>query len=174
LVPYEFDRRTPGARDVQIDILFCGVCHSDLHTARNEWGATVYPAIPGHEIVGLVRHVGDAVTSVKAGDVVGVGCLVDSCRTCASCREHLEQYCDGMIQTYNSPDAHTGGTTYGGYSTSIVVDEEFVLRMPATLDLASEAPLLCEGITTYSPLRTGTSARAALWASSASGPGAWG
>ena len=153
LVPYEFDRRTPGARDVQIDILFCGVCHSDLHTARNEWGATVYPAIPGHEIVGLVRHVGDAVTSVKAGDVVGVGCLVDSCRTCASCREHLEQYCDGMIQTYNSPDAHTGGTTYGGYSTSIVVDEAFVLRMPATLDLAAAAPLLCAGITTYSPLR---------------------
>ncbi len=153
LVPFQFDRRTPGARDVAIEILFCGVCHSDLHTARNEWAGTVYPVVPGHEIVGRVTHVGDNVTGFKAGDLAGVGCLVDSCRTCASCREDLEQYCGAPVLTYNSPDVHTGGITYGGYSSSIVVDEAFVLHVPANLDLAATAPLLCAGITTYSPLR---------------------
>ena len=153
LVPYDFERREPGARDVAIDILHCGVCHSDLHTARNEWANTVYPVVPGHEIVGRVRQVGSAVTRFAAGDTVGVGCLVDSCRTCASCAEHLEQYCNAPILTYNSPDAHLGTPTYGGYASSIVVDEAFVLQIPAGLDLAATAPLLCAGITTYSPLR---------------------
>jgi uncharacterized zinc-type alcohol dehydrogenase-like protein len=130
------------------------VCHSDLHFARNEWHFTVYPAVPGHEIVGRVTSVGSGVKKFKVGDTVGVGCLVDSCRTCPSCREGHEQYCDnGMIMTYGSTDPHLGGPTFGGYSQSIVVTEDFVLRIPANLDLAAAAPLLCAGITTYSPLR---------------------
>jgi uncharacterized zinc-type alcohol dehydrogenase-like protein len=154
LGPLTFERRTPGPHDVQIDILFCGVCHSDLHTARNEWGGTHYPVVPGHEIIGRVSRVGDQVSRFKAGDLVGVGCMVDSCRTCASCREGLEQYCErGATLTYNSPEPVIGGRTYGGYSNSIVVTEDFVLRIPQSLDAAGAAPLLCAGITTYSPLR---------------------
>jgi uncharacterized zinc-type alcohol dehydrogenase-like protein len=150
----DFARRDPTATDVQIDILFCGVCHSDLHTARGEWGGTVYPVVPGHEIVGRVVTTGNAVTKFKAGDLVGVGCMVDSCQACASCAEGLEQYCEqGMIGTYNAPDKHTGGVTYGGYSRAIVVDEKFVLRVSDKLDPAAAAPLLCAGITTWSPLR---------------------
>ena len=154
LAPISFERRTPGPRDVQIDILFCGVCHSDLHTARNEWANTTYPAIPGHEIVGKVRSVGKDVKKFKPGQMAAVGCLVDSCRNCASCKEGLEQYCEvAFIGTYNSEDKHLKGTTYGGYSDTIVVDEDFVLRIPENLDPAKVAPLLCAGITTYSPLR---------------------
>lgn len=154
LAPFSFERRDPGPLDVQIDILFCGVCHSDLHTVRNEWGGTVYPCVPGHEIVGRVVKVGADVTKFKAGDLAGVGCMVDSCRTCASCLADLEQFCEnGMTLTYNSPDKKSGGVTCGGYSTSIVVEEAFVLRIPEKLDLAATAPLLCAGITTYSPLR---------------------
>jgi uncharacterized zinc-type alcohol dehydrogenase-like protein len=155
--PASIRRRVPGPQDVQIDVLYCGVCHSDLHTVRNEWEAvmpTVYPCVPGHEIVGRVARAGRAVKKFKEGDRAAVGCLVDSCRTCASCREGLEQYCEKpLILTYNSPDAHLGGVTYGGYSDSIVVDEAFVLRVPDRLDPAATAPLLCAGITTYSPLR---------------------
>jgi uncharacterized zinc-type alcohol dehydrogenase-like protein len=148
------ERRHPTASDVQIQILYCGVCHSDLHFARNEWGFTPYPAVPGHEIVGRVTAVGSDVTKFKVGDTVGVGCLVDSCRTCPNCRQGLEQFCDnGMVMTYGSPDKHLGGFTFGGYAQSIVVTEDFVLRIPANLDLAAAAPLLCAGITTYSPLR---------------------
>jgi uncharacterized zinc-type alcohol dehydrogenase-like protein len=155
LGPFRFERREPGPRDVQIEILYCGVCHSDLHTVRSEWDGTVYPVVPGHEIVGRVTRVGKDVKSFKAGQIAGVGCLVDSCRTCASCLESLEQYCDNgrMVFTYNSPDPHTGGVTYGGYSNQIVVDEHFVLRISENLDPAAAAPLLCAGITTYSPLR---------------------
>jgi uncharacterized zinc-type alcohol dehydrogenase-like protein len=154
LSPFSLERRTPTARDVHIEILYCGVCHSDLHLARNEWGFSAYPIVPGHEIVGRVLAVGSAVTTFKAGDVAGVGCLVDSCRACADCKEGLEQYCDGMILTYNSPDSHQPGKmTYGGYSNQIVVDQDFVLRVPLSLDAAAAAPLLCAGITTYSPLR---------------------
>lgn len=153
LAPYSFERRDPGPSDVAIDILFCGVCHSDIHTARNEWGGTVYPCVPGHEIVGRVSRVGSAVTRFKPGDLVGVGCMVDSCRSCASCQEGLEQYCEkGNIGTYNSPDPDTGHTK-GGYSSHIVVTQDFVLRMPDNLDPAAAAPLLCAGITTWSPLR---------------------
>jgi uncharacterized zinc-type alcohol dehydrogenase-like protein len=149
-----FDRREPGASDVEIDIQYCGVCHSDLHTARSEWPGTVYPVIPGHEIVGRVSRVGAGVTHFTAGDLAAVGCMVDSCGTCADCREGLEQYCQSFpILTYNSPDKHLGGMTYGGYSKRIVVDEKFVLRVPANLPLPGAAPLLCAGITTYSPLR---------------------
>ena len=152
--PLSVTRREPLPSDVAIDILFCGVCHSDLHTARSEWGGTVYPVVPGHEIVGRVARVGSAVSSFKAGDLVGVGCMVDSCQHCASCAEGLEQYCEsGMVGTYNAPDRHSGGVTYGGYSTSIVVDEKFVLRVSESLDPAAAAPLLCAGITTWSPLR---------------------
>lgn len=149
------ERREPGPRDVQIEILFCGVCHSDLHTARAEWPGVVFPVVPGHEIVGRVTAVGGQVRKFKVGDTAAVGCLVDSCRTCPSCAESLEQYCQkGMVMTYNSPDAHfPGRMTYGGYSRQIVVDEAFVLRVPAGLDLAAAAPLLCAGITTWSPLR---------------------
>ena len=148
------ERRVPTPSDVQIQILFCGVCHSDLHFARNEWGFTQYPCVPGHEIVGRVSAIGSEVKKFKIGDTVGVGCLVDSCRTCPNCRDGLEQYCDtGMVMTYGSTDKHLGGPTLGGYAQSIVVTEDFVLRMPANLDLASAAPLLCAGITTYSPLR---------------------
>ena len=154
LAPFSLERRVPGEHDVQIEILFCGVCHSDVHTVRNEWQGTTYPCVPGHEIVGRVTKVGAKVRKFKTGDIAGVGCLVDSCRTCASCEEHLEQFCEnGAIFTYNSPDKHSGGVTYGGYSESIVVDEAFVLRIPGNLDLAGTAPLLCAGITTYSPLR---------------------
>ena len=154
LAPFSFDRRDPGERDVQIDILFCGVCHSDVHTVRNEWHGTTYPCVPGHEIIGRVIKVGAKVEKFKAGDIAGVGCLVDSCRVCESCKDDLEQFCEkGAIFTYNSPDKHNGGLTYGGYSESIVVDEAFVLQVPKNLDLAATAPLLCAGITTYSPLR---------------------
>ncbi|MCX5516062.1 hydroxyacid dehydrogenase [Kaistia algarum] len=154
LAPHSFQRRDPGPTDVEIEILYCGVCHSDLHTARGEWPGTVYPNIPGHEIVGRVRRVGAEVKAFKVGDLAGVGCMVDSCRTCSSCVEGLEQYClVGNTGTYNAPDKHTGGVTYGGYSKAIVVDEAFVLRLPENLDLAAVAPLLCAGITTYSPMR---------------------
>lgn len=146
-------RRNPTDHDVQIEILFCGVCHSDLHTARNEWGGTVYPCVPGHEIIGRVTKVGAHVTKFKVGDIAAVGCLVGSDRTCPECQAGLEQYCSSWKGTYNSPDEHTGARTYGGYSDSIVVDEHFVLRVPSNLDLAAAAPLLCAGITTYSPLR---------------------
>ena len=153
LKPFLFERRDPTPRDVQIEILFCGICHSDLHIARNEWGGTIYPCVPGHEIVGRVVKVGREVKKFKEGDLAAVGCMVDSCRSCPSCEEGLEQYCDGIILTYNSKDRHTGGITYGGYSASIVVDQDFVLRISDKLDLAATAPLLCAGITTYSPLR---------------------
>jgi uncharacterized zinc-type alcohol dehydrogenase-like protein len=149
-------RRDPTERDVEIEILFCGICHSDLHTVRNEWSSimpTVYPCVPGHEIVGRVTKVGSAVTRFKSGDLAGVGCLVDSDHTCPNCRDSLEQLCPNQTLTFNSPDKHLGGVTYGGYSQRIVVDEHFVLRVPANLDLAGVAPLLCAGITTYSPLR---------------------
>lgn len=150
------DRRKPGPSDVHIEILFCGVCHSDLHTARNEWSSvmpTVYPCVPGHEIVGRVVKVGEAVTKFKAGDIAGVGCLVDADPDCPQCRKGLEQFSPTAVFTYNAPDKHLGGVTYGGYSDNIVVDERFVLRVPENLDLAGAAPLLCAGITTYSPLR---------------------
>ena len=154
LAPFSFERRNLGTDDVQIEILYCGVCHSDLHTVRSEWGSATYPCVPGHEIVGRVLKVGKDVNKFKEGDTVGVGCMVDSCRTCANCKENLEQFCEnGTIWTYNSPDKHNGGITYGGYSESIVVDKEFVLKIPKNLDLAATAPLLCAGITTYSPLR---------------------
>jgi uncharacterized zinc-type alcohol dehydrogenase-like protein len=154
LAPLAIVRRDPGPDDVEIEILYCGVCHSDLHTARNEWGGTLYPSVPGHEIVGRVKRVGAAVTSFKIGDAVGVGCIVDSCRTCPSCQAGLEQYClNGMVGTYNGPDKVLGGHTFGGYSGAIVVDKAYVLRVPDGLDLAAAAPLLCAGITTYSPLR---------------------
>ena len=157
LSPFSIERRAVGPTDVRIKILYCGVCHSDLHQVRNEWQHTMptqYPCVPGHEIVGRVEAAGRAVTRFREGDLAGVGCLVDSCRTCPSCLEGLEQYCENtMTLTYNSPDPHTGGVTYGGYSESIVVDEAFTLRIPERLDLAATAPLLCAGITTYSPLR---------------------
>ncbi len=154
LAPFNLERRAPTEYDVQIEILFCGVCHSDVHTVRNEWQGTTYPCVPGHEIIGRVISVGAHVKKFKAGDIAGVGCLVDSCRTCGSCEEHLEQFCEkGAIFTYNAPDKHSGGMTFGGYSESIVVDEAFVLQVPGNLDLAGTAPLLCAGITTYSPLR---------------------
>jgi len=147
-------RREVTAKDIEIEILYCGVCHSDLHTARNDWGGTIYPAVPGHEIVGKITKVGSEVTKLKVGDVAAVGCLVDSCRECDSCKHDLEQYClSGMIGTYNGPDKHLGGHTFGGYSEKIVVDEHFVLKVPSNLDLAAVAPLLCAGITTWSPLR---------------------
>jgi uncharacterized zinc-type alcohol dehydrogenase-like protein len=147
-------RRIPKSHDVEIEILYCGVCHSDLHTARNEWHGTIYPCVPGHEIVGRVVNVGNHVSKFRVGDLAAVGCMVDSCRECEYCKEGLEQYCEeGNTLTYNSPDAHLGTRTYGGYSESIVVDEAFVLRVPKNLDLAATAPLLCAGITTYSPLK---------------------
>jgi uncharacterized zinc-type alcohol dehydrogenase-like protein len=149
-------RREPTDRDVQIEILYCGICHSDLHAVRNEWSefmSTNYPIVPGHEIVGRVTNVGSAVTNFKPGDLAAVGCLVDSDRTCPRCQAGLENFCPNLTLTFGSPDHHLGGTTYGGYSESIVVDEHFALRVPANLDLAGAAPLLCAGITTYSPLR---------------------
>ncbi len=154
LAPYRFERREPRADDVVIDILFCGVCHSDLHQARNDWANSIYPVVPGHEIIGRVRSVGSAVTRFKAGDNVGVGCMVDSCQHCEPCHHGLEQYCEEFpTLTYNGTDRHDHTTTYGGYSEKIVVSEKFVLKVPDGLDLAGAAPLLCAGITTYSPLR---------------------
>lgn len=155
LIPTTITRRDLAEHDVQIEILFCGICHSDLHQVRNEWSAmpTVYPCIPGHEIVGRVTKVGPAVTKFKTGDLAAVGCLVDSDGNCQDCQAGLEQFCPNMILTYNSPDTHLGGVTYGGYSDSIVVKEHFVLHVPSNLNLAGVAPLLCAGITTYSPMR---------------------
>ncbi|TDO73254.1 putative zinc-type alcohol dehydrogenase-like protein [Flavobacterium chryseum] len=147
-------RREVLAKDIEIEILYCGVCHSDLHTARNDWGGTQYPAVPGHEIVGRVTRVGSEVTKLKVGDLAGVGCLVDSCHTCESCKQDLEQYClNGFTGTYNGKDKHLGGHTFGGYSEKVVVDKHFVLKVPSNLDLAAVAPLLCAGITTWSPLK---------------------
>lgn len=157
LSPFSFDRREVGPTDVQIEILYCGVCHTDIHIARNEWKGSIYPVVPGHEIVGIVRNVGARVKAFKVGDIAAVGCLVNSCRTCSSCKENLEQYCEkGSTLTYNTMDPATGLPTYGGYSTSIVVDESFVLHVSkkfAEKDLPGVAPLLCAGITTYSPLK---------------------
>ena len=154
LAPMKFERRSPRADDVAIDILYCGVCHSDIHQARNEWGIAVYPLMPGHEIVGKVTAVGANVTAHKVGDLVGVGCMVDSCRHCDACKSDLEQYClEGPTMTYATPDRVDGSNTMGGYSSSIMVSEHFVLRIPAGMDLASAAPILCAGITTYSPLK---------------------
>ena len=156
LAPITIPRREPMERDVRVEILFCGICHSDLHQVRNEWSGampTVYPCVPGHEIVGRVTDVGAAVTAFKPGDLVAVGCMVDSDGTCSECRDRLEQFCPNVVFTYNFPDKHLGGVTYGGYAEGIVVDERFVLRVPPNLDLAGAAPLLCAGITTYSPMR---------------------
>ena len=154
LAPATILRREPGPLDVQIQILFCGICHTDVHIVRNEWHGTTYPCVPGHEILGRVVKVGPGVTKFKPGDLAAVGCMVDSCRTCENCRDGYEQFCtSGPTFTYNAPDKHTGGQTYGGYSESVVVDEAFVLRVPPNLDPAAAAPLLCAGITTYSPLR---------------------
>lgn len=154
LVPFRFDRREPRPDDVVIEILYCGVCHSDLHTARNDWGRTTYPVVPGHEIIGRVTSVGSAVTRFKAGDAVGVGCMVDACRHCGPCGHGEEQYCEeGATYTYGAKDRHDHSLTRGGYSERIVVSEAFVLRIPDGLDLTGAAPLLCAGITTWSPLR---------------------
>ena len=154
LAPFSFDRRDPGPKDVQIEILYCGVCHSDLHTVRSEWGEALYPLVPGHEIVGRVVKAGREVSRFKEGDLAAVGCLVDSCRHCASCGEDLEQYCEnGSTGTYGGVEKETGRPTYGGYSDKIVVDEHFVLSLSDKLDPAAAAPLLCAGITTWSPLR---------------------
>jgi uncharacterized zinc-type alcohol dehydrogenase-like protein len=156
LSPFSVDRRTPGPTDVQIEIKYCGVCHSDVHTVRSEWAETVYPCVPGHEIVGHVTAVGPNVKTFKVGDIAAVGCMVDSCGSCASCRDGQENYCDNsdITFTYNSPDKKSVGTvTYGGYSNQMVVDERFCLHVSPKLDLAAAAPLLCAGITTYSPLK---------------------
>jgi uncharacterized zinc-type alcohol dehydrogenase-like protein len=156
LAPTTIPRRDPTEHDVQIEILFCGICHSDVHHVRNEWGAfvpTVYPIVPGHEIIGRVTKVGSSVTKYRPGDLAGVGCMVDSDGSCPECKAGLEQFCPNLTLTYNSWDKYLGGVTYGGYSESIVVDERFVLRVPSNLDLAGAAPLLCAGITTYSPMR---------------------
>lgn len=155
LVPFTFERRALRSNDVAMEILYSGVCHSDLHTARNDWGWTTYPNIPGHEIVGRVIEVGSDVSKYKIGDHVAVGCMVDSCQECEPCHHHEEQFCEnGMTQTYNSPDRQTGDITFGGFSKHLIVREEFVLNVPQTLDLSRVAPLLCAGITTYSPLKT--------------------
>ncbi|MCB0320494.1 MAG: NAD(P)-dependent alcohol dehydrogenase, partial [Bdellovibrionales bacterium] len=156
LAPTSIERRSPTEQDVRIKILFCGICHSDIHQARNEWQSvmpTVYPCVPGHEIIGTVESVGTGVTKYRVGDLVGVGCLVDSDGSCPNCASHLEQFCPNAVFTYNAPDRHLGGVTLGGYSETIVVDERFVLRIPENLDPAGAAPLLCAGITTYSPLK---------------------
>jgi alcohol dehydrogenase (NADP+) len=154
LGPFTLDRREAGLKDVAFDILYCGVCHSDLHVAKNEWGATNYPVVPGHEIVGRVTKVGKEVKKFKVGDLVGVGCLVDSCRDCDNCKKGLEQFCrNGSTGTYNAKDKISGGFTYGGYSNKMVTTEDFVLKISDKLPLAGVAPLLCAGITTYSPLR---------------------
>jgi uncharacterized zinc-type alcohol dehydrogenase-like protein len=154
LGPYAFDRRELRADDVAIDIDYCGVCHTDIHFVENDWGITEYPVVPGHEIVGRVTAVGPEVKDYKVGDLVGVGCMVDSCRTCSACEAGLEQYClEGMTATYNGEDRHDGSITFGGYSTNVVVSDRFVVRIPEKLDPAAAAPILCAGITTYSPLR---------------------
>ena len=154
LIQMTIERRTLTAKDIEIEILYCGVCHSDLHTANNDWGGSIYPVVPGHEIVGKITNVGSEITRFKIGDLAGVGCLVDSCRTCDSCKKDLEQYClTGSTGTYNGKDKHLGGRTFGGYSEKIVVDEHFVLKVPSNLNLAAVAPLLCAGITTWSPLK---------------------
>lgn len=154
LGPHTIHRREPLPTDVEIDILYCGVCHTDIHFARNEWGFTSYPVVPGHEILGRVTRVGGQVTRFKPGDLAAVGCLVDSCRTCVNCKQHQEQFClTGSTFTYNGEDKHSGGMTFGGYSERIVVTEDFTLKVPGNLDPARAAPLLCAGITTYSPLR---------------------
>jgi alcohol dehydrogenase (NADP+) len=154
IAPFSIERREPGAHDVQIDILYCGVCHSDLHQSRNDWGNSQFPMVPGHEIVGRVMSVGAHVTKLKAGDLAGVGCMVDSCRKCDPCKADLEQYCvEGCTVTYNGRERESGQLTFGGYSEQIVVEERFVVRVADTLDLKAVAPLLCAGITTYSPLR---------------------
>ncbi|MBC7809424.1 MAG: alcohol dehydrogenase catalytic domain-containing protein, partial [Akkermansiaceae bacterium] len=153
---FEFERRDPEADDVVIDILYCGVCHSDIHQVKNEWGNTVYPCLPGHEIVGRVVSTGASATKYTAGDLVGVGCMVDSCATCAACQEGLENYCEGpnsFTATYNGPMKPDGSNTFGGYSTNIIVKEHFVLRIPDALDIKAAAPILCAGVTTFSPLR---------------------
>lgn len=154
LEPFKFNRRDLGATDIAFDILYCGVCHSDLHQVRDDWGFSQYPMVPGHEVVGKVTAVGDKVKKFSVGQLVGVGCLVDSCRNCHACQGGEEQFCqEGSIQTYNGLDKHLGGMTYGGYSKQMVVDEDFVLKIPENLDPAACAPLLCAGITTYSPLK---------------------
>ncbi len=154
LTPFSFERREPGPRDVKIEILYCGVCHSDIHQVRDEWGGSIYPMVPGHEIVGRVTAIGDQVKKFKVGDIAGVGCFVDSCRSCPNCVAGLEQYCDnGMVGTYNGREKITNLPTYGGYSTQIVVDEQYTLTISPNLPLEGVAPLLCAGITTYSPLR---------------------
>jgi len=154
LGPLEIERREPRPDDVSIEILYCGVCHTDIHFAQNDWGRTTYPVVPGHEIVGRVTAVGDQVTRFKVGDRVGVGCMVDSCRHCQPCEEGLEQFCEaGMTPTYNGRDRHDQSVTYGGYSQAVVVSERFVLNIPDALELEAAAPILCAGITTYSPLR---------------------
>jgi uncharacterized zinc-type alcohol dehydrogenase-like protein len=154
LKDFDFERRDTGPHDVAIDILYCGVCHSDLHQVRNEWQHTQYPIVPGHEIIGRISKVGHEVTKFKTGDLAGVGCLVDSCRECDNCKKGLEQFCrNGATGTYNTKDQHTGGVTYGGYSKQIIVDENYVLKISGKLALESVAPLLCAGITTYSPLK---------------------
>lgn len=153
LVPYNFERRTPTANDVQIEILYCGVCHSDIHQVKDEWGGARFPMVPGHEIIGKVTALGSSVTDFKLGETVGVGCMVDSCGSCPDCRDDLEQFCGQCVYTYNSQDTHTGKLTFGGYSKHIVVDQHFVLHISDRLDPAGAAPLLCAGITTYSPLR---------------------
>ncbi|CAM3759511.1 NAD(P)-dependent alcohol dehydrogenase [Flavobacterium gelidilacus] len=150
----DINRREVTANDIEIEILYCGVCHSDLHTARNDWGGTMYPSVPGHEIVGRITKIGNEVTKFKVGDLAGVGCLVGSCKTCDSCKKDLEQYCsNGWVGTYNGEDKYLGGHTFGGYSEKVVVEEHFVLKVPTNLNLAAVAPLLCAGITTWSPLR---------------------
>jgi uncharacterized zinc-type alcohol dehydrogenase-like protein len=169
LTHFSIDRREPGPHDVKIEILYCGVCHSDLHTARSEWAGTKYPCVPGHEIVGRVTAVGAQVTKVKVGDRAGVGCMVDSCGECESCKAGLEQYCyPGNVGTYNGHDRHSGGHTFGGYSGSITVTEHFVLTIPDALPLDAAAPLLCAGITLYSPLSIGVPGPASASASSGS------
>ncbi|MHB1922774.1 MAG: alcohol dehydrogenase catalytic domain-containing protein, partial [Chitinophagaceae bacterium] len=153
LAPFSFDRREVGAHDVQLEILYCGVCHSDIHQVRNEWGGSIYPMVPGHEIVGRISQVGGQVSSFKAGDLAGVGCFVDSCRVCPSCHAGLEQYCENhMVSTYNGLEMDLKTPTYGGYSSRIVVDEKYTLKISPKLSLERVAPLLCAGITTYSPL----------------------
>ena len=150
----QIERREVTPTDIEIEILFCGVCHSDLHTARNDWGGTKYPSVPGHEIIGRITKIGSEVTKFKVGDLAGVGCLVDSCKECESCKQDLEQYClTGSTGTYNGADKHLQGHTFGGYSEKVVVTEDFVLKIPENLDLKAVAPLLCAGITTWSPLR---------------------
>jgi uncharacterized zinc-type alcohol dehydrogenase-like protein len=154
LTPFQFERREPGPHDVQIDILYCGVCHSDIHQARDEWGGSIFPMVPGHEIVGRIVRVGAEVTKFKVGELAGVGCFVDSCRVCPNCQAGEEQYCEeGMVGTYNGRERITNAPTYGGYATTIVVDEQYTLHISPKLPLEGVAPLLCAGITTYSPLR---------------------